>query len=68
MNQVAQVVTPTQRRRIAISEAVEAAIRSCCTWTFFCYGTAHCTRANTTDRERAGMAFHFLHTDYTAST
>ncbi|NKB72348.1 MAG: hypothetical protein GKR89_35175 [Candidatus Latescibacteria bacterium] len=31
---------------------------------FFCYGTAHCTRANTTDRERAGMAFHFLHTDY----
>ncbi len=33
---------------------------------FFCYGTAHCTRANTTDRERAGMAFHFLHTDYAA--
>ena len=31
---------------------------------FFCYGTAHCTRANTTDRERAGMAFHFLHTEY----
>ena len=31
---------------------------------FFCYGTAHCTRANTTDQERAGMAFHFLHTDY----
>ena len=29
---------------------------------FFCYGTAHSTRANTTDRERAGMAFHFLHT------
>ena len=33
---------------------------------FFCYGTAHCTRANTTDRERAGMAFHFLHADYAA--
>ena len=33
---------------------------------FFCYGTAHCTRANTTGRERAGMAFHFLHTDYAA--
>ncbi len=30
---------------------------------FFCYGTAHCTKANTTDRERAGIAFHFLHTD-----
>ena len=33
---------------------------------FFCYGTAHCTRANTTARERAGMAFHFLHADYAA--
>jgi len=29
---------------------------------FFCYGTAHATKANTTDRERAGLAFHFLHT------
>lgn len=27
---------------------------------FFAYGTAHCTRANTTDQERAGVAFHFL--------
>ena len=26
------------------------------------YGTAHSTKANTTDRERAGLAFHFLHT------
>ena len=31
---------------------------------FFCYGTPHCTGANTTDRERAGAAFHFLHADY----
>lgn len=31
---------------------------------FFCYGTAHCTGPNKTDRERAGVAFHFLHTDY----
>ena len=31
---------------------------------FFCYGTAHCTKENTTDHERTGMAFHFLHTDY----
>ena len=30
---------------------------------FFCYGTAHSTKANTTDRERAGMAFHFLRID-----
>ena len=31
---------------------------------FFCYGTAHCTKANLTDDERAGMAFHFLHHEY----
>ena len=30
---------------------------------FFCYGTAHSTKANTTDHERAGMAFHFLPVD-----
>jgi ectoine hydroxylase-related dioxygenase (phytanoyl-CoA dioxygenase family) len=30
---------------------------------FFAYGTAHCTRANTTDRERAGVALHFLNAD-----
>lgn len=28
---------------------------------FFCYGTPHCTRANNTDKDRAGVAFHFLH-------
>lgn len=27
---------------------------------FFAYGTAHCTRANATEKERAGMALHFL--------
>jgi len=27
---------------------------------FFAYGVAHATGANTTDRERAGMALHFL--------
>ncbi|MEE2995154.1 MAG: phytanoyl-CoA dioxygenase family protein [Gemmatimonadota bacterium] len=31
---------------------------------FFCYGTAHCTGQNKTEKERAGIAFHFLHTDY----
>jgi phytanoyl-CoA hydroxylase len=31
---------------------------------FFNYGVPHCTKANTTDRERAGLAFHFLRTDY----
>ena len=32
---------------------------------FFCYGTPHCTKGNTTDKDRAGVALHFLHTDYT---
>lgn len=27
---------------------------------FFCYGTPHATGANTTDHDRAGLAFHFL--------
>ncbi len=31
---------------------------------FFNYGTAHATKANNTDKERAGLAFHFLRTDY----
>jgi ectoine hydroxylase-related dioxygenase (phytanoyl-CoA dioxygenase family) len=31
---------------------------------FFCYGTAHCTLGNNTDKERAGVALHFIHADY----
>lgn len=31
---------------------------------FFCYGTPHCTRDNRADHARAGVAYHFLHTDY----
>lgn len=31
---------------------------------FFNYGIAHATRANETDHERAGLALHFLRTDY----
>ena len=27
---------------------------------FFAYGVAHCTRANLTDKERAGVALHFI--------
>jgi phytanoyl-CoA hydroxylase len=27
---------------------------------FFAYGVPHCTRANTSDRERAGLAYHFF--------
>jgi hypothetical protein len=30
---------------------------------FFCYGTPHCTRANATQADRAGAAFHFLRSD-----
>ncbi len=31
---------------------------------FFNYGIAHCTHANNTDKERAGLALHFLHTAF----
>lgn len=31
---------------------------------FFCYGTAHATGPNNTDKERGGLGVHFLHTDY----
>lgn len=30
---------------------------------FFCYGTPHATGANTTGRDRCGVAFHFLSRD-----
>lgn len=30
---------------------------------FFAYGTPHCTLGNATDRDRAGVAFHFVHED-----
>ena len=31
---------------------------------FFNFGTAHCTKANDTDGDRAGLALHFLRADY----
>jgi len=31
---------------------------------FFIYGIAHCTKANNTDRERAGLALHFLNAGF----
>jgi phytanoyl-CoA hydroxylase len=31
---------------------------------FFNFGVPHCTRANTTEKERAGLAYHFLRTDF----
>lgn len=31
---------------------------------FFNYGTGHGTKANNTDHERAGLAYHFLRTDF----
>ena len=31
---------------------------------FFNYGVAHCTKRNTTDHERAGLAYHFLRNEY----
>jgi phytanoyl-CoA hydroxylase len=34
---------------------------------FFCYGMAHSTRDNRTDGDRAGIAFHFLNSDFAAA-
>jgi ectoine hydroxylase-related dioxygenase (phytanoyl-CoA dioxygenase family) len=31
---------------------------------FFNWGIAHCTGANETDQERAGLAYHFIHLDH----
>ena len=31
---------------------------------FFCYGTAHCTKKNNSNEERAGLALHFLNSQY----
>ena len=35
---------------------------------FFCYGTPHCTMANNTTEDRAGIALHFLTLEAAAST
>ncbi len=35
---------------------------------FFNYGTAHATKQNRSDRERAGLAYHFFNTDYHLAT
>ena len=48
---------------LAESEAVPAIIKAggvVC----FNYGIAHATKENTTDQERAGLAFHFVRTDH----
>jgi ectoine hydroxylase-related dioxygenase (phytanoyl-CoA dioxygenase family) len=31
---------------------------------FFAYGTPHCTKGNSTDKDRAGLAYHFYHADF----
>ena len=31
---------------------------------FFCFGTAHCTKKNNSNKERAGLALHFLNSLY----
>jgi ectoine hydroxylase-related dioxygenase (phytanoyl-CoA dioxygenase family) len=30
---------------------------------FFAYGTPHCTKGNRTERDRAGLAYHFVHAE-----
>ncbi len=31
---------------------------------FFCYGTPHCTKGNGSDRDRAGLAYHFYNSNF----
>ena len=45
-----------EKRAVAIELPAGGAI-------FFNYGTAHATKANNTDHERAGLAFHFLNSN-----
>ena len=44
---------PPEERAVAVELPAGGAL-------FFAYGTAHCTRANTTEHERAGVALHFI--------
>ena len=48
---------PPEERAIAIEVPAGGVL-------FFCYGTAHETGVNNTDKERAGVALHFLRADY----
>lgn len=45
---------PPEQNAIALEVPAGGAV-------FFCYGVPHCTRANNTDHDRAGLAYHFLH-------
>ncbi|MCZ7649230.1 MAG: phytanoyl-CoA dioxygenase family protein [Planctomycetota bacterium] len=45
---------PDESKAVAVEVPAGGAV-------FFCYGVPHCTRANQTDRDRAGVAYHFLH-------
>lgn len=48
---------PDESKAVPIEIAAGGAI-------FFNYGVPHCTHGNSTDKERAGLAYHFLRTDY----
>ena len=50
---------PPEERAISVEVAAGGVV-------FFCYGAAHSTGDNHTDRARAGLAFHFLHEDCAA--
>ena len=50
---------PPENKAVAVEVPAGGAV-------FFCYGCAHCTKDNTSLHERAGMAFHFLNTEYAA--
>lgn len=50
---------PPEGRAVAVEVSAGGVV-------FFCYGAAHATGDNLTDRDRAGIAFHFLHGDCAA--
>jgi ectoine hydroxylase-related dioxygenase (phytanoyl-CoA dioxygenase family) len=49
---------PPEEKAVAIEIPAGGAL-------FFSYGVPHCTKENSTDRERAGLALHFLRKDHT---
>ncbi len=48
---------PDERKAVPVELPAGGAI-------FFNFGVPHCTHGNATDKERAGLAYHFLRTDF----
>ena len=48
---------PQEEKAVAIELKAGGAI-------FFCYGVPHCTGANVSNKDRAGVAYHYIHEDF----